>query len=170
MVVILNVTIATQDSQWAYLIHIENVNSSSGDIINITDIAKEVNEHFVKKHNQSSKCEHLNLDLKYKKMLIITMDGYDPLIFSKKISLLNTNFEVLAFSSVNSSKIVTTTFNFKEQFYTAHNGSIPEVANLSELQKIDVILLVKEGVASNKINHTEHIFKKRALDGFKREA
>ena len=144
MVVILNVTIATQDSQWAYLIHIENVNSSSGDIINITDIAKEVNEHFVKKHNQSSKCE--------------------------KISLLNTNFEVLAFSSVNSSKIVTTTFNFKEQFYTAHNGSIPEVANLSELQKIDVILLVKEGVASNKINHTEHIFKKRALDGFKREA
>ena len=125
----------------------------------------------VKIHTEkSSDCKAFKLYSKFKRMLLVTIDSCKEIKFAKKMCLFNTNYKVLSFSSMHSSKIVQTTFNYKRNYYTSFNGSTPELSNVSKLQKISVILFVEDINKHDEQDYSNQIFKKSSLDTFTREA
>ena len=137
----------------------------------LQDLSTQIKDQFEEKHQEMSRnCQSLKLSIGKNKMLMVTIEGWNQIEFSERISLMNTNYELLSFSTLHSKSILKTTFKFKGRFYTSYNGSLPEITNLSELQNMNVLLFVKEGLKCPEIDLNEYIFNKNALDNFTKES
>ena len=152
-------------------IHLEIDDTCSGSIRGLQDIATKLEEKCARNHqDMSSKCKLMKLDLENKKMLVATIEGCHQVKFSERIWFMDSNYETLSFSSVDSEKTVKTTFKFKGNFYTSYNGSLPELTNVSELQNVNVILFAKESLPCREEDLNQFIFNRNALDSFTKEA
>ena len=110
----------------------------------IQDLAKLIEEKITKCHKQESTiCERLTISTKNKHFLIVIIHGEYTIKLSKCMKLMETNYEVLSFSSINSESIGKTTFRFNGNFYTSEDGSIPMITNLTESHRVNVMLFAQ---------------------------
>ena len=136
----------------------------------IQDMGGKLFEEIAKMHQKmSSRCKNLKVDLKTNKLLMITMESCEELLFSKEICILGNNYEVLSFSAMDSSMNLKTTFKFKENYFTSENGSIPQLYEISGPQRISTILFVKSTNDMTIMNCDSYILKKGILDSLRRE-
>ena len=143
-------------------IHLDPVFAKN--IMSVHDISNQIEEIIVQIHNEKSKgCNYFQLKSRMQQMLLVTTENSNEVEFNESISLFNTTFRVLSFSSLNSCTEVQTTFKFKGDFYTSLNGSIPVLSDLAESQKISVILFIEEQAETQEKPIDELIFKKKCI-------
>ena len=100
------------------------------------DIANQVETLLERSHESKSvKCKSSNFQLANRNMLLVTLEKCEEIMFSESITLFNTSYETMSFSSKISQEILETSFNLEGQFYTSQNGSIPVLSNLSHLSE-----------------------------------